>query len=91
MYNFTCVDASEGTVFILTGAAGADFSTNIQPTQPAWIDYVTAAVHGYVRARVTDRAVLTLDFVAAQTRTIVDSVSIHSKFGQAAEAVVASE
>ena len=87
VHNHTCIDASEGTVHIVTGAAGAGFSTNIQPTQPDWIEYVTAAVHGYVIAHVKERQTLTLDFIDAQHRTILDSVTIKSKFPQHAVAL----
>ena len=82
VHNHTCISADEGTVHIVTGAAGAGFSTNIQPIQPDWIEFVTAAVHGYVIAHVKDRKTLTLDFIDAQHRSVLDTVTIQSKFAE---------
>ena len=69
-----------GTVHIVTGAAGAGFSQNIQPTQPKWIEVVNDYTHGYVIAHVREGKTLTLDFVNATSREVIDSVTIHSKF-----------
>ena len=82
VHNKTCIAESEGTIHIVTGAAGAGFSTNIQPTPPAWIESVNAATHGYIIAHVKERKTLTLDFINANNRTIMDSVTINSKFMQ---------
>jgi len=78
--NHTCVAASDGVVHIVTGAAGAGFSTNLIQPQPAWIQYATDKVHGYVRATISQRKALKLDFVSAATREVLDSVSIANKF-----------
>jgi len=93
VHNFTCISPTNGTVHIVTGAAGAGFSTNLQPTQPDWIEYVTAAVHGYVIAHVKERKTLTLDFIDAVHRTVLDSVTIENKFMEqsVSEVAVASE
>ena len=91
VHNHTCVAQADGTVHIVTGAAGAGFSTNIQPTQPDWIEFVNAATHGYVIAHVKERKTLTLDFIDARHRTVMDSVTINSKFVQHEQASVADE
>lgn len=71
----------QGTVHIVTGAAGPSFSTNVQPVVPAWIEFVDVATHGYVRAHVRNQGqTLTLDFVAAKDRSVRDSVTLKSKF-----------
>ena len=79
-HNFTCVSERVGTVHIVTGGAGAGFSTNIRPTPPAWIEYVNDNTHGYVIGHVKQRQTLTLDFISANTRTVIDTVTIESKF-----------
>ncbi len=72
-----------GTIHIVTGAAGAGFSTNLQSPQPKWIQFVSDSNHGYVRAKITGKAekkTLQLDFVEAVGRKVIDSVTIKSKF-----------
>lgn len=85
VHNMSCTaDPAQGTVHIVTGAAGPNFSTNLQPVVPEWIEFVDVATHGYVRAHVRNQGqTLTLDFVAAQDRSVRDTVTIKSKFPHA--------
>lgn len=78
VYNETCVD--NGITYIVTGAAGADFSTNIYIFQPAYMSFVNDEVHGYTRAKVKD-GIMQLDFVSDIDRSIVDTVQIKPKAG----------
>jgi hypothetical protein len=82
VFKMQCYDQSEGTVHIVTGASGAGFSTNIQPDMPSWAEFVEDNQHGYTRGHVRGNT-LTLDFVSSQDRSIIDSVTINSKFPQA--------
>lgn len=86
VHNFTCVDETEGTIHIVTGAAGADFSTNLYPQQPDWIKFVNASTHGYIIANVKQANTLKLDFIHATERTVMDTVTIKSKFLSAIDA-----
>ena len=68
--------ALPGTIHIVTGGAGAGFSQNIQPTVPKWIRFVNDSTHGYVIVHVHNRQTLKLDFIDAQHRTVIDTVTI---------------
>lgn len=80
VHNSTCVSETEGTIHIVTGAAGADFSTTILPVQPKYMLFVNDSTHGYVIAKVTGRKSLKLDFIHATERTVLDTVTIQSKY-----------
>jgi len=81
--NFTCQDQSKAPVHIVTGAAGPGFSTNIQPVMPKYFEWVRDDTHGYTRGKVSPNAAeLTLEFVNANDRTVMDSVTIKNKFPQ---------
>jgi len=81
--NFTCQDQSKAPVHIVTGAAGPGFSTNIQPVQPKYFEWVRDDTHGYTRGKVSpNAATLTLEFVNANDRTVMDSVTIKNKLPQ---------
>ena len=77
VYNRTCVEG--GTVHIVTGAAGAGFSTNLRPETPEWIKFVECDTHGYIHARLRNQQ-LQLDFVSSNDRSILDSVTLDSQF-----------
>ena len=79
LHNFTCVSETEGTVHIVTGGAGAGFSDNVQSPTPQWIRFLNYSTHGYVVAHVKQRQTLTLEFIDAGRRTVMDSVTIKSK------------
>lgn len=76
-----CVSAGSGTIHVVTGVSGADFS-KVNSVQPKWIEYAQNTAHGYLRAQVRDH-VLQLRFVNAADRTIMDQVDIPSRFGGA--------
>jgi len=80
VHSFTCVDETQGTIHLVVGAAGAGFSTNLYPQQPDWIKFVNDSTHGYMIGHVKDRKTLTLDFIHATERTVMDTVTIQSKF-----------
>jgi len=80
VHNFTCVSENLGTIHIVSGAGGAGFSTNLQPTQPKWINFVNDNTHGYVTGHVKGRRTLTFDFINANNRSIMDTITIDSKF-----------
>lgn len=81
--NFTCTDQSKAPIHIVTGAAGAGFSTNIQPTQPDYFEFVEDSVHAYIRARVNPGAAsLTLSFISDNDRSVIDTVTVLNKFAQ---------
>ena len=84
--NGTCIGSqNNGTVHIVTGAAGAGFSTNLESTLPDWAEFVECNTHGYIRAKVR-QGVLRLDFVSANDRSILDGVDIPSRFAALASA-----
>lgn len=85
--NFTCVDQSKAPIHIVTGAAGAGFSTNLQSPQPKWIEFVEDNTHGYIRAKVAPNAAsLTFDFISDNDRSVMDTVTILNKFAKHSEA-----
>ena len=87
LHNHTCMDdRTQGTIHIVTGAAGAGFSQNLMKTPPAWIRFVNDSTHGYVNVHVSGRHTLTLDFVRAVDRVVVDSLTIQSHAATAAAA-----
>jgi hypothetical protein len=79
-YNWTCVDPSEGTVHIVTGAAGAPFSNTMRDPVPSWLLYYNFSTHGYVNAHVVGGRSLRLDFIDARTRNVIDTVTVQSRF-----------
>lgn len=74
-----CVCVAVSPVHIVTGASGAGFSANLQPVLPAWAVYVEDDRHGYHRVYVRQNAMV-LEFVDSQTRAVVDSTTIQSRF-----------
>jgi len=73
VYNMTCTEGAP--IHIVTGAAGAHFSTNIEQKNPEWIEFVEDHIHGYVRAKVRSGKLM-LEFVSSHDRSIVDSITV---------------
>lgn len=77
IFNGTCVTANEfGTVHVVSGAAGFDFSPLPPGPAPSWIQYQTNTVHGYVRLHAAGSKSLKLDFVSSHDRSIQDSITL---------------
>lgn len=77
--NQTCAASSDDApVHIVTGAAGAGFSTNIEIVKPSWIEFVEDSVHGYIRAKVRGNY-LQMDFISGNDRSVLDTVTIPAK------------
>jgi hypothetical protein len=64
-----------GTVYIVTGAAGAGNSQNIQKPQPGHFLYVDCTTHGYTRASVSGNTAR-FQYVSGKDRTILDDVTL---------------
>ena len=79
VYNLECVDPSVGTIHIVTGASGAGFTNSLEdPTPPFW-QFVEVNQHAYSRVRVRGDS-MKIEFVSSNDRSVIDSVTIQSKF-----------
>ena len=75
------MDLTVSSASVSSASACACPSPPVQTPTPAWIAYENVETNGYVRAHVRNGGrTLTLDFVAARDRAVIDSVTIKSKF-----------